>query len=181
MFDEKQINSYNCITAPADLRQRVMTACENTKTVKKPSISTTVYRLAPLAACVLLFFSVLALNRSEPLLLQAGDTQLSSESIQLPPMAEPVAIAEPAAYGMRSYSLEPAQYTVTLTVNQDVEILSADGLTTMGEDDKIIWTVDVPTNDMVYELFLFAGDATYYVTLRYHVQDGSFSIQYEAQ
>ncbi len=181
MFDEQQINSYNCITAPADLRQKVMTACENTKVVKKPSISTSVYRFAPLAACLLLLLCVALLNRSEPLLLQADDLVLSSESTQLPPMAAPAPVAEPASYGMRTCSLEPVQYTVTLTVNREVEILSADGLTAFGEDGNIIWTVDVPTNDMVYELFLLAGDDTYYVPLQYHVQDGSFSIRYEAQ
>lgn len=181
MFDEKQINSYNCITAPADLRQKVLTACENTTPVKTFPVRQTLYRVAPLAACLLLFVSVLALNRSEPLMLQAGDTRLSTVSTQLSSTAEPASVAEPAAYGLRTCSPEPMQYTVTLTGNQSVEILSADGSASLDKDGNIIWTVIVPTQDMVYELFLLAGDDTYYVPLQYHAQDGSFSIRYEAQ
>lgn len=180
MFDEKQINSYNSITAPADLRQKVLTACENTTPVKTFPVRQTLYRVAPLAACLLLFFSVASLNRNEPLMLQAGDTQLTTVSTQLPPMADPAPIAEPAAYGLRTGSYEPAQYTVTLTGNQSVEILSADGSASLDEDGNIIWTVIVPNDDVVYELILLAGDDTYIVPLRYHVQDGSFSIHCEA-
>lgn len=181
MFNEQQVQSYNSITAPADLRQKVLTACENTAPVKKLPARQTLYRVAPLVACLLLLVSVLALNRNEPLMLYAGDIQLEESNITLPPVAEPVAVAEPASYGLRTCSLEPEQYTVTLTGSQSMEILTADGTATMDEAGNISWTVFVPTEDMVYELFLSTGDDTYYVPLQYNVQDGSFSIRYEAQ
>lgn len=181
MFNEKQIESYNSITAPADLKQKVLTACENTAPVKKFPTQQTLLRVAPLAACLLLLFSVFALNRSEPLVLHAGSSLLSDADTQLPSAAQPAVVAGPVAYGTRTYSQEPQQYTITLTGNRSVEILSADGSASLDEEGNIIWTVIVPTNDMVYELFLLAGDNTYYVPLRYNVQDGSFSIRYEAQ
>lgn len=175
MFDEQQINSYQSITAPANLKAKVMTACEDTKTAKRFSVPSYTYKLVPLAACLLLFFSVMALNRSEPLTLHAGDLQLGDYSVQLP------AESEASVSVARAYSLEPAQYTVTLTGNQSMEILSADGFAALNEDGSITWTIDVPTNDMVYELFLLAEDETYYVPLRYTAAADSFSISYEAQ
>ena len=181
MFDETQINSYNCITAPADLKQKVLTACETTTPVKMFPPRQTLYKVAPLAACLLLLVSVFVLNQGEPLILQAGDLQLSNVSQPLSSKLDSAPVAEPASYGVRICSLEPEQYTVTLTGNQSMEILSADGSASFDEDGNIIWTVMVPTQDMVYELFLLAEDDTYYVPLRYNVQDGSFSIRYEAQ
>lgn len=181
MFDETQINSYKCITAPADLRQRVLTACENQTTVRKFPTGQALYRLAPLVACLVLIVSVFALNRNDSLMLYAGDMQLANTNQVLSPITETGSAAEPVSYGIRTCSLEPAQYTITLTGNQDMEILSVDGIAALDETGNITWAVYIPTKDMVFELFLSTGEDTYYVPLQYHAQDGCFSIRYEKQ
>ncbi len=177
MFDEKQIQSYKSITASADLRQKVMTACEAPQKVTRFPARQTIYGLASLAACMLLVISVMLFGDTEPLLLSAGNTVLSSESVALPRATE--GVAENVAYGLRVASLEPESYTVTLTGNQKLEVISADGLAVLAEDGSIHWTVNVPYEDMVYKLTLLAEEEAYEVTLRYNTQNGSFSIQYK--
>lgn len=179
MFDEKQIQSYKSIAASADLRQKVMTACEGTGKVTKFPVQKTIYGLAPLAACMLLVISIVMFGNSQPLILNAGGTTLSSENVALPYVAE--GMAENVAYGLRVASLEPEQYTVELTGNQEMKVMSADGLAVLTEEGSIQWTVNVPNEDMVYELILLADGDTYTVFLRYNMQSGSFSIRYEAQ
>lgn len=179
MFDEKQIQSYKSITASADLRQKVMTACENTGKVTKFPVRKTIYGLSTLAACMLLVIVIVMFGNAQPLMLNVGGTTLSDESVALPPVAE--AMAENVAYGLRVASLEPAQYTVELTSNQELEVASADGLAVLTEEGSIKWTVNVPNEDMVYELSLFAEGDTYVVFLRYNMQSGMFTIRYEAE
>lgn len=175
MFDDTQVQSYKSITAPADLRQKVMTACENTGKVKHFYVPKTIYGVAPVAACLLLLIPLLMFGKADPLMLNAGSTALSSESVTLPP------VAVSAAYGLRTASLEPQQYTVMLNGNQDMEVVSADGLAVMDEEGNISWTVNVPNEEMVYELILLADGKSYEVFLRYNNADGSFSARYEAQ
>ncbi len=179
MFDNTQIQSYKSITAPADLRQKVMTSCESTEKGKKFPVQKTIYGLAPLAACLLLVFSISMFDKGEPLMLSAGDIPLNGESATLPYMAE--SVAENAVYGLRVASLEPEKYAVTLIGNQEMEIVIADGLAVPAEDGSIQWTVIVPNEDMVYKLTLLAEGKDYVVTLRYNVQSGNFSIQYDEE
>lgn len=173
MFHEAQVQSYKKITASADLKERVMDACENTNKTPYRTSRRIVYGLAPLAACLIL--AVLLLRTGEPLALTVGDTALCSEDVALPHVAEPVAC------GMRSMSLETPQYTVTLCGNQEMEVLSVDGLAETDAEGSIIWTVDVPGEDKVYKLTLLAEKDTYEVFLRYNVMTGTFYISYEAQ
>lgn len=179
MFDDKQIQSYKSITASADLRQKVMTACESTDKVTKFPVRKTIYGLASLVAGVLLVISIAMFGNAQPLMLNAGGTTLSSEGMALPYAAE--GMAENVAYGLRVASLEPAQYTVELAGNQEMEVASADGLAVLTEEGSIQWTVNVPNEDMVYELILLAEGDTYTVFLRYNRQSGIFTIRYEAQ
>ncbi len=170
MFNQTQIESYQNITAPADLRERVFQACQNPKAKRNKPRMRAVYQLAPLAACLILCFTLFL--RSEPLTfyLMSGEIMLDTHSIQLPqPVQETEAL-------VRTISLEPTLYTVSLQTSPNVEILSADGDATMDKEGNLTWTVIVPEEDMVFTLTLQAGDDTYYVPLTYHSQDGSFSI-----
>ncbi len=175
MFHDSQIESYNRITAPVTLKERTLAACENVPSTRPRTVPKAVYGLAPLAACFLLLFLILPRNNTaNELLLQAGDLQLSTQSSVLP---LPVSTAATP----RMISAEAPQYTIILTGNQTVDILSADGHAILGENGDIVWTVDIPSTDTDFALYLLAGEETYYVPLTYHVEDGSFSIRYEAK
>ena len=173
MFNHTQIESYHNITAPADLKERVFQACQNTQDeASKPRVKA-FYQLASLAACLILCFTLLSpflRSDSQSFYLMAGETVLDSYNVQLPPLAQE------AATWVRTISMEPRLYTVSLQTNPGVEILSADGEATLDEDGNLTWTVQVPEENMVFALTLLAGDTTYYVPLTYHVQDDSFSI-----
>lgn len=174
MFNQTQIESYKNITAPADLKEMVFIACQSTKDVKAFASKKNIYQLASLAACLILCFTLLLPSfqrESEPFYLLAGETVLDSYSIQLPsPMQETASL-------VRTISMTPGQYTVSLQTNPNVEILSADGEATLDEYGYLTWTVTIPDRDMVFELTLCTEDDTYYVPLTYLVQDGSFSIR----
>ena len=175
MFHDSQVQSYKRITAPADLKQKTLAACENVSQVKTFTFPKAIYGLAPLAACLLLCFLLLPGNKNtDKLLLQTGDLQLSSYSETLPQATSLASVP-------RMISAEAPQYTITLTGNQTVEIVSADGLAVLDENGNIVWTVEIPYEDTDFELYLSAGEVTYYVPLTYHAQDGSFSIRYEAK
>lgn len=174
MFEHTQVQSYNQIKAPAELKQRVFDACAKQEAPAVFSWQKATMRLAPLAACLLLLIGAFALNRREPLLIQVQDTPVTSEYRMLP--APDNVGTNPM---IRTVSLEPATYTVTLSLNQDAEILSAPGEATITEDGNLLWTVDIPCEDTLFELFLQTEDGTYYVPLQYHVKISSFSIRCE--
>lgn len=176
MFDSTQVQSYNQIKAPAELKQRVMEACENREAVKVFSWQKATVRLAPLAACLLLFIGVLTLNHTEPLQIQVENAPVTEEyrTLSCPDHTGNNSL-------IRTISLAPTTYTVTISLNQPVEIISAQGNATIMEDGSIEWTVTVPYEDTLFELFLQSEDGTYYVPLQYHVNNGSFSIRCEKQ
>ena len=173
MFNRTQIESYQNITAPAGLKERIFVACQNTKDVKTWVSPRTIYRLAPLAACLVLCFTLFLpafRSESQPFYLMSGETKVDFYSVQLPPLAQETATL------VRTISMEPTLYTVHLQTIPDAEILSADGETTLDENGNLTWTIQVPEDDAVFTLTLQAGDTIYYVPLTYHVQDGSFSV-----
>lgn len=176
MFEHAQVQSYNQIKAPDVLKQRVFDACAKQETPAVFSWQKATMRLAPLVACLLLLIGVYALNRGEPLLIQVQDATLTTEYRMLP--APESTETNPM---IRTISLEPATYTVTLSLNQNVEIISAQGEATITEDGNLKWTVNVPYEDTLFELFLQAEDGIYYVPLQYLVNYGSFSIRCEKQ
>lgn len=173
MFNETQIESYQNIKASADLREKVLDACQNTKEKKAFPVKRTVFQFAPIAACLIICFAFsLSSLRSEnqPFVLMSGDTVLDANGFHLPPMQEEANML------VRTVSMAPRQYTVSLWTDCDVEILSADGIATMDETGNLSWTIDIPEDDAAFHLYLRAGGITYDVPLQYHVQDGSFSI-----
>lgn len=176
MFEHAQAQSYNKIKAPAELKQRVFDACSKQETPAVFSWQKVTLRLAPIVACLLLLIGAFALNREDPLLIQVQDAPLTSEYRML---------SAPEHVGtnvmIRTISLEPATYTVTLSLNQAVEILSTQGSVLLTEDGNLEWMVDIPYEDTLFELFLQTEDETYDVSLQYLVNNGSFSIRCEKQ
>ena len=151
MFNQTQIESYQNITAPADLKEKIFVACQNTKDVKTLFPPRTIYRLAPLAACLVLCFTLFLpafRSESQPFYLMSGETKVDFYSLQLPPLPQESATL------VRTISMEPRLYTVNLQTVPSAEILSADGETTLDENGNLTWTVQVPEDDAVFTLTL---------------------------
>lgn len=176
MFEHAQVQSYNQIKAPAELKQRVFDACAKQDAPTGFSWQKATMRLAPLAACLLLLICAWTLNRPEPLLIRVHDAPVTSEYRMLPALEN--AGINPM---VRTISMKPDGYTVTLSLNQDVKILSAQGEATITEDGSLLWTVNIPYEDTLFELFLQTEDGTYYIPLKYHANQSSFSIRCEKQ
>lgn len=179
MFNHTQIESYKSIGAPADLKSKVFEACRENKATSYGSYSRVSYRLAPIAACLVLCFSLFSLTfRSDhpTFYLSMGEIALGSEETLLPSPVQ-----ENTVTLVRTISLEPSPYTITLQTSPEAQILSADGDTWLDEEGNLTWTVLIPEDDAVFELTLQAGDETYLVPLTYHLQDGSISIRCQKQ
>lgn len=176
MFEHAQVQSYNQIKAPAELKQRVFDACAKQETSSGFSRQKTTLRLAPLAACLLLLIGTWFLNNEDTLLIQVQDTPVTSEYRMLP---APESVGTNSM--IRTISLEPATYTTALSLNRSVKILSVQGEINMTEDGTLLWTVNIPCEDTIFELFLHSEDGTYYIPLQYHVNENSFSIRCEKQ
>lgn len=177
MFEHTQVQSYNQIKAPAELKQRVFDACAKQEKVVSFSWQKASLRLAPLAACMFLLIGIFALNQKDSFVIQVEDTPVTTEYMALTPIVQP----SDNNAKIRTVSLEHNTYTVQLTPNQKVEAFSANGEVYITEDGTLEWTVVVPYEDTLFELFLYAEDETYYVPLQYHVNEGSFSIRCEKQ
>ena len=177
MFDSTQVQSYNQIKAPAELRQRVMTACENQETSKAFSWQRATVSLAPIAACLLLLIGVLAYRQKDPLVLQIGNIPITSEYVTLTELAHP----NNGSARARTVSLVHKTCTLSFTLNQQVQAHSVNGSVSVTEDGTLEWTVIVPDDDTLYELFLQTEEGTYYVPLQYHADNGSFTIRCEKQ
>lgn len=177
MFEHTQVQSYNQIKAPAELRSRVLVACAKQEKVANFSWQKVTLRMVPLATCLFLLIGVFALNQKDSLVIQVENTPVTSEYMTLTPVAQP----SDNNARIRTISLEPATYTVALTPNQSVEIISTQENVSVTQNGTLEWTVAVPYEDTLFELFLQAEDGTYYVPLQYHVNEGSFSIRCEKQ
>ncbi len=177
MFEHTQVQSYNQIKAPDELKQRVLEACTKQEKTANFSWQKATLRLAPLAACLFLLIGVMALNQKDSLVIQVENTPVTSEYMALSPVAQPV----DNNAKVRTVSLKPNTYTVRLTLNQQVEAFSAKGEISIAEDGALEWTVEVPYEDTLFELFLQAEGGTYYVSLQYLVKISSFSIRCEKQ
>ena len=178
MFNQTQIESYQNIAAPAGLKERVFEACQNTHEKGTHLPMQTIYRLAPIAACLVLclgLFSFAFQSERQAFYLTMGEITLDSSETELPPLVQ-----EANAW-VRTISLEPRTYTISLQTNPDAEILSADGDVLLDEEGNVTWTVPIPEMDTVFTLTLQAGDETYFVHLTYHLQNGSFSISCRKQ
>lgn len=179
MFNQTQIESYKSISAPADLKSKVFEACRENKATSYGSYRKAAYRLAPIAACLVLCFSLFSLTfRSDhqPFYLTMGEIALGSDETPLPSPVQ-----ESAVTLVRTISLEPSPYTITLQTSPKAQILSADGDTWLDEEGNLTWTVLIPQEDAVFELTLQSGDETYLVPLTYHLQDGSITIRCQKQ
>lgn len=177
MFEHTQVQSYNQIKAPAELKQKVLEACTNQEKTVSFSWQKATMRLAPLAACMFLLIGVITQNKKDSFVIQVENTPVTSEYMTLTPVAQP----SDNNARIRTISLEPVTYTVALTLNKSVEVLSPQENITVTPDGTLEWTVIVPYEDTLFELFLQSEDRTYYVPLQYHVNEGSFSIRCEKQ
>ncbi len=178
MFNQTQIESYQNIAAPAGLKTKVFETCQSTKEKNTHIPIQTLYRLAPIAACLVLCFSLFSFafqGERQAFYLTMGEITLDSGTTTLPPPAQE------ATTWVRTISLEPTPYTLSLRTIPDVEILSADGDVLLDEEGNLTWTVLTPEADTVFGLTLQAGDEIYFVPLTYHMQDGSFSISCRKQ
>lgn len=177
MFNNTQIESYQNITAPADLKKRVLVACQSTKEVKAFAPAKNMYHLATLAACLVLCFTLFLPSfqkEREAFYLLCGEKTVDAYNMQLPPLPQDTNAM------VRTISMEPTLYTICLQTTPDVDIVCADGDATLDESGNLAWTVMVPEDNAVFTLTLQAGDDTYEVSLTYHSQDGSFSISCQA-
>ena len=175
MFSQEQKESFYQISAPDGLKERILNACEEANTGTAFSIRKRVLPLVPAVACLTLCLLLFAFQTRDnnTLSLFVNGQDLSSDELILHPDTEP------AVSVVRTFSVEPKQYTMELSANQDMEVVFGDGTYHSPDKTHVIWDVTIPFEDCNYTLQIRGGEKTYLIYLTYHAETGTFSIYYQ--
>ena len=156
MFDKKTVDAYRSISAPDELKEKVMASCLVEKTSEKRSFFGNMRMYATLAACFVLVivFSVFAVGNFGDLSVSVYGKTLTSESMVLSDSE-----IEPIAYSVEPRTLGRTNVPVELEVSGETAISVSEGMMkvydakteeelyagtefTAVEDVLIHWTVD---------------------------------------
>lgn len=145
MFDNKEIEAYRKISAPADLREKVLSSCtEEMKPAR--NVSRMIRTVSTLAACLILVicFSVMALGHfSETEIFISGEMLTHENEKTLS------ASVTPATYEVRTLS-PTVEVPITLTTKGNAKISVSNGVLCVlnRENGEVLATVSSGT---VYE------------------------------
>ena len=125
MFDKKTVDAYKQITAPDELKEKVMAACFVDKAPEKRNFFGTMRMYATLAACFVLVivFSVFAVGNFGDLSVSVYGKTLTSE-----PMVLSNSEIEPIAYSAEPRALCRTSVPVEIEVSGETEISVSDGM-----------------------------------------------------
>lgn len=122
MFNEKQTNAYKNITAPMELRERVLHAEKQPTVSGKTSSLKVIRNLTTLAACVCLIVAVsLSFNTNKSLTVSMNGTSLSQE-------AKPLSVTRASYSVAAADEKETLEIPLELTLTGSTEISVSDGV-----------------------------------------------------
>ncbi len=190
MFDSKEIEAYRAISAPADLRQKVLSSCtEEMKPAR--NFSRMIRTVSTLAACLVLVtcFSVMALGN-----FFEADAFISGEMIT----EEATVFAEEEAMplSLDARTLSHVDVPMTLEMRGKTEITVSDGVLLILDDttdevletvssgtayktDKttaLIWTISADAEQKSFEMTIKSLFNTEVITLTYEETLGEWLI-----
>lgn len=122
MFNEKQTNAYKNITAPMELRERVLNAEKQPTVSGKTSSLKVIRNVTTLAACICLVVAVgFGLNSGKTLTVAMNGTSLSQQ-------AQPLSVAR-ASYAVASADeKETLEIPLELSLTGSTDISVSDGV-----------------------------------------------------
>ena len=183
MFDKKEVEAYQNISAPDDLRERVLSACEAVQP-RKRSLAEAVRMLSALAACFVLVavFSVFAIGNFGTFSVSVDGKTLTENRITLAANECDVA---PLAMRMLSGKEVPLLFTLSEETefsvsggtmrmfDPETNALLASGSTLVAENDVMIrWTVlaeadETNRENVSFEMMVCSGKKSYTVVLAF--------------
>lgn len=158
MFDQKQSAAFRSITAPDELREKILAMEQGTK--RKPHI---IISICTAAACLLLIAAIPLLNRTlqrNPVFYVNGttiesDAVLLTESGEAAPImarAVPKYTAEISAEFPKKTVLTVSEGNMELINPDSTGVISSGTECTVDGEVLIRWSVDIPVNDAEYYL-----------------------------
>lgn len=182
MFDKKIVDAYKEISAPEELKERVMSSCLDEKTSERGSFSRNLRMYATLAACFVLIvaFSVFAVGNFGDLSVSVYGKTLTSE-----PMALSEPDTAPIAYSAGPRMVRRMTVPLELEVDSETEIsvsggvmrvcdavteeelYSGTGEYTASADLIVYWTVDADEEETHFEMAVNGRKKSYVLLLDY--------------
>lgn len=195
MFDKKTVDAYKQITAPDELKEKVMAACFVDKAPEKRNFFGTMRMYATLAACFVLVivFSVFAVGNF-------GDLSVSvyGKTLTFEPMVLSNSEIEPIAYSAEPRALCRTSVPVEIEVSGETEISVSDGMMkvcaaeteeelysgtefTAEENVLIYWTVDADEAATHFEMAINGRKKSYVLLLDFDENTKQWAICREKQ
>jgi len=182
MFDERTVHAYRSITAPPELKEKVLAQAKSEKTVPFNKKKTTrwVRQLSTAAACLVLMVGVWAASRES-----GSGAELSVNAV--------VMAAESENSLVRIAAEEPL--SVKLEISCESELSCSEGeLLVQGEDDLapvnhgascratekalVFWEIPAADPTETYELTLTGENTTLVITLMYDTAENCWTVSY---
>lgn len=182
MFDKKDIDSYRSISAPNELRERVMTYFKeesNAKTAKKYRIPE-IYKFSAMAVCMLLVLVIGILfysNNNSKLSVWVNGEKLTSEAITISSSDDGIAPAN--ARAMLGFDIP-----IEFDIKRQTEISVSGGMMQVFDEEtgelialettfftdksvKIVWEISTADINAAYEMYVSDAKDSYTITPKY--------------
>ncbi len=174
MIDNNIKSAYKSISAPKELREKIITLGNNTK---KQSNHKYILQIATLAACFVLVIAVFAfmpLNRNTEILIDGQTitdspvTLYGANTAQLVNVRTQQTVTVPISIDARSSTdILASSGTLVITDIKTGNIIMTDTKYTTNKKVSILWQNDMPDSDAVYDMTVKTKKECYTITLKY--------------
>lgn len=190
MFDKKTVDAYQKITAPDDLKEKVLASCLAAKEPEKRNWMKSMRLISSLAACLILAvaFSIFAVKNFGEVSVSVGGRTLMSDPVELSEFN-----ISPALYSVESRVAYRTSVPVEVSITDETQISVSGGMmkicdATTGEklytgseftaesDVVIDWIVETETNEKQFEMLIDGQKETYILVLSWDDDTGGWTI-----
>lgn len=184
MFSENQIKAYKSISAPEELKQKVL-AMEESR--KKPSFKVRNLGVYAVAACLVIVMSLPGIFGGSDLSAKIYGAEIGSEPIAFSTANEGVAILDARTMPGVSVDIElETEKDVEVTVSEGT-VLLFDAETGQAQSDTVLrgkaltrWSIDAPEEEKTYEMALkFQGGSSSVIMLEFDRTVQSWTVYYK--
>ncbi len=190
MFDKKTVDAYQKITAPDDLKEKVLASCLAAKEPEKRNWMKSMRLISSLAACLILAvaFSIFAVKNFGEVSVSVGGRTLMSDPVELSEFN-----ISPALYSVESRVAYRTSVPVEVSITDETQISVSGGMMKIcdaktgeklytgseftAESDVVIdWTVETETDEKQFEMLIDGQKKTYILVLSWDDDTGCWTI-----
>ncbi len=183
MFDERTVKAYRSITAPPELKARVLARAESEKAVQlknRKKMPRTLRQLSAAAACLVLIVGVWAASResgrglgitADAVVLEASADQELLRAAAEEPVTVKVEISRKAELSCGEGELLVQEKGDAAPVNQGQSCR-------VGKNTTVLWQIPAADAEESYALTLSCGSETRTLTLLYDTAENCWAVSF---